>query len=299
VLVQIANPSVPLRTKNSSPCAGKRLFGTFVGRFEIKKEIPVKTMWLAISLLALTSQVASAQTKSFSSGSLPGASRVSQTHVQQNVSPNAPAGCSPCLWYSGDWDPSNPNANEQWNSFEPFNHNNKGQVFVPFVATPDGNALHKHVLISSITFNELVSGISDFTTMTYEVRTGVGNGIPGTVRNSGSCVNPSAVPTGRGFGGESEYSFTCSPKAPIKIAIGTIYWINTTPTFTVSNVAFLDDVEDTPAPNQFGWGDDLYNSFFYSLLFGVNFAPTWGASGSCNGKGCDEFSVAIAGTYID
>jgi hypothetical protein len=230
----------------------------------------LRTLMLGIGLILAVSTIASAQT-----------------------------GCSPCLWYSGDWDPLNPNANEQFNSDVPWDHNDNGQVFVPVVATPDGNSLHKHVQISSITFNESASGIDDFTTMTYELRTGVGNGIPGAVLKSGNCISATAVLTGRSSGGQSEYAFTCVPAKPIKIAIGTIYWINTTPTFTVSNFAFLDDVEDTPAPNQFGWGDDLYNSFFYDPAFEQNFQPTWGPFGSCHAVGCDAFSVAIAGSYED
>src|SRR5208282_3526065 len=96
-----------------------------------------------------------------------------------------PGACSPCLWYAGDFDPSNGHPNGVLNGNFPF-EGAENQVWVPFIAAPDGNPLHKHVLISAITFNEFAETPSsdppaDFDGMSYGFRTRVSSGNGGTL----------------------------------------------------------------------------------------------------------------------
>lgn len=250
----------------------------------------MKKMLIALSALVLISAIASAQMKPTARGT------VGQTGATS--SPLAPPACSPCLWYSGDDDTSNLN----WNGLVNGNATWAGisaQTYVPFIAAPDGNPLHLHAALSSVTFNEILSTPdtnppADFAGMTYEFRSKqVLSGNGGTLGKHGGCYTTSVVYTGRSPNGYNEYAFTCYFKTPVKVPVGTIEWVNLLPKFTVSNYAYLVGATDVPGINQFGWSNDMYNSFFNSSYFGFSFAPTTGI-----GFGLEEFSVAIAGTYV-
>jgi len=252
-----------------------------------------------LSVLALISVVAVAQNHPMFADSLTEASGQTQS---VNRSPVVPTACNPCLWYSGDLDPNNPRPDGTDNDY---GQDDEAQVWVPFVATSNGDRSDKHVEISEITFNELAPEVSDFSSLTYGLRTGVsiGNGGISIAAGTGTCVNPTAVPTGRSEPGLTEYSFNCTPKAPIKVTVGTVYWINLTPHFSDLGYGFLSAVEDAPAPNQMGWPNIDYNSYENSSFAGYDYDPTWGVYAQsypyiCYSSGCDEFSVAIAGTYV-
>src|ERR1039457_6126317 len=68
-----------------------------------------------------------------------------------------------------------------------------GQQYVPFVPAPDGNPLHLHVLISSVTYNLIVNTPdtnppADFAGMTYDFRSKeVLSGNGGTLGKHGGC----------------------------------------------------------------------------------------------------------------
>ena len=249
----------------------------------------MKEILIAFSALALFSAGASAQISKGARGNV--------GHADVAVTPSAPAACSPCLWYSGDTDPSNPN----WNSLT--NYSNPGlgvdgEIWVPFIVASDGNPAHKLVLISSITFNEgLTNPPDDLTGITYAFRTGISSGNGGTLKQNGTCNTTSAVATGITTFSETEYAFTCFPKKfAVKIPVGTIYWVNIEPAFTSSFNVYLNNAIDVPGLNQIGWSDDFYNSFFNSAYFGDDFVPTTSIPSF---TGFQEFSVSIAGTYVN
>lgn len=248
----------------------------------------MKKMLIALCALALISVAASAQLSPSARGT-----------AAQPSTPTAPAACSPCLWYSGDTDASNPN----WDALANYNAPFLGltaQVWVPVIAASDGNPADKLVLVSAITFNEVIyTGNSnpppDFGGMTYAFRTGVSAGNGGTLGKNGTCNATSVVATGLTPYGYTEYAFTCYPKKfAVKLNVGQIYWVNLLPTFTTSTYnVFLDDAIDVPNASQLGWSDDFYNSFFDSAYFGSSFVPATSV-----GPGAQEFSVSIAGTYL-
>jgi hypothetical protein len=206
-----------------------------------------------------------------------------------------PPACNPCLWYSGDFDPNNSLATGLWNANAAWNRES-AQVFVPFVAASNGTT-DKHVEISSITFNELENGapISDLDGGTYTFLEGVSFGNGGATLKTGDCESLTAADTGVSWSGYELYNFTCALKNSEKVAIGEIYWVNILPTFMTQGFALLANVADNPAPNQMGWSDDYYNSYYNGL--GYDFEPTT-ETDAYNAEGLGEFSVAIAGTYV-
>jgi hypothetical protein len=207
------------------------------------------------------------------------------------------------LWYAGDFDPRNSlpgaleNTNNTWGT--PF----EAQVWVPFIPASDTNALHKHVLITAVIFNEFTNTPdsnppADFAGMTYAFRTGVLAGHGGTLGPHGTCPSASAVYTGDhdpAFGAQSyEFSYTCNLSlTPIKVPVGTITWVNILPTFTVSSDAALSNAIDLPPGDRLGWSNDFYNTFYVHSP-GFNFKPATSVF-----KGYEQFAVAIAGTYVD
>jgi hypothetical protein len=212
-----------------------------------------------------------------------------------------PSGCSPCLWYGGDFDPGSAIAHTLVNTNNTYGTPFKSQVWVPFIPASDGNPLHKHVLITAVTFNQLTTTPdtnppADFGGMTYGFRTGVLSGNGGKLGIHGACPATTIIYTGTSHNGLYEFSYTCILTIkPVKVPVGTITWVNLLPTFTVHNAAYLSDAVDVPANNQLGWSDDFYNSFFDSASLGFSFAP---ANTACGSAGCSQFAVAIAGTYV-
>jgi hypothetical protein len=228
------------------------------------------------------------------------------TH-QAGVHTNAvPAACNPCVWYSGDFDPNNPNSLGVNNASDPA-YPFESQIYVPMVVGSDGNPAHGHVRITSVTFNELLNDVlgcgynCDYTGSTYDLRLKLGNGIAGTSKASGSCPqSPAPVATGTVFGPYTEYSYTCQSSTKpnsyfLEVPVDSLFWINVTPNFSSGNYAFLSDMEEVPSPNQLGWSDDFYNSFWNSAYFGFNYYPTQDVFGPGY---ADMFSVAVGGTYV-
>ncbi|MGA2005166.1 MAG: hypothetical protein ACLPTZ_14425 [Beijerinckiaceae bacterium] len=219
------------------------------------------------------------------------------TSVSVNTPASVPAACNPCLWYSGDSDANNPLDNSTWNGYSP-NYCEydqipcSGQVWVPFAPTSDGNLAHKHVSVTSVTFNETLDGSpSDLDGGTYQFNTFVSSGNAGNeFEKPTNCKSMTGTPTAR----SGEYAITCVLHKPIKLAVGVNYWVNILPTLNNAAVAYIDDVEDMPAPNQMGWG----NIYFNSYASGQIYYPDWYLTEESCGFGCDAFSVAIAGTYV-
>jgi hypothetical protein len=280
-------------------------------------------MFTAFVLSALMVSAAAAQdAKSTTPASLAqsgsAATAGSPTNFKPMGVPTSCTGTGACQWYSGDFDSANPAANGLWNGYNT-PAGAEAQVWVPFIATPNVVTADLHVRLSAVTFNELTNTVNgttpppDFSGMTYTIRTDVGNGLPGNIFKMGKCtINKKnrplvLVPTGNTGFGLYEWSYTCYLNVVVKE--GVIYWVNLLPIFNQSSVAYLSDVEDldtyNTTLNQFGWSDDLYNSFITSnSFFGYTLpTPTWtptnlSFTGACGGLGCDEFSVAVAGTYI-
>ncbi len=253
----------------------------------------MKKLLFAVIVAVLACGATSAQSRP--------AKTLKDTHGLSSVTPaSVPAACNPCLWYSGDSDPNNPLDNATWNAYSPAycEHDQipcSGQIWVPFTPTSDGNLLHKHVSVTSVTFNESATGTSDLDGGTYQFNTFVSSVNGGNeFQKPTKCKTMTATPTAR----SGEYAFTCALQRPIKLGVGVNYWVNILPTFIYAGVAYIDDVEDMPAPNQMGWGNIYFNSYANGPVYGYGTEWYLTESEYVCGEGCDEFSVGIAGTYV-
>jgi len=266
----------------------------------------MKKMLIVLCSVLLIAAVASAQVK-ISSSPNPG---------NPPVKGSQPASCSPCLWYSGDFDPTYIYANGLFNSdataYYGFLY---GQVYVPFVPAPSTVPIHHGIQtkttmhLYSATISEQVTifglGASDFTGATFDIRKNLGGnpGFAGFSVASGACLPTTPVDTGVSvFGFYEIYDITCTFPTPITVQAGTALFINVLPAFNGGDYAYMSDSEDTPPLNGFTianggyWGNLNEASYFNSPTnlggFGYSFTPA-----ASLGPGNDNFSIAIAGVY--
>lgn len=222
-----------------------------------------------------------------------------------------PAFCSPCLWYSGDYDTTNPNQDGLWNADTSAYYGIVGAVYFPILPQAFTVPIHNgvqtklHNSLYSVIINEDVTnfgfGVSDFTGSTYDIRKNLGGnpGYAGASVASGSCLPTTPVDTGVViFGFYEQYQITCTFPTPITVTAGTELWVSVLPAFDGGNYGFLGDSIDMPPTNGFNSGNDGYwpnvieSSYFNSVSFGSNYVPA-----TTQGPGFDAFSVAVTGVY--
>ena len=189
-----------------------------------------------------------------------------------------PAACSPCLYYSGDFVPTDPNANGLANEQDALV--NSAHVYSP--VTPDANWSVSGLLVNQqSTFTP--------TSATWEIRTGVSSGNGGTLVASGSgAVTQTA--TGRIGFGIPEYTDSVAI-TPLVLQSGVTYWINVTPVcLACAGRSFESNVPASGGPNHVGPANILNTNFFNSNFFAANFA-------NANGFGVFAvFSFGVVGT---
>ena len=201
--------------------------------------------------------------------------------------------CKPCLFYSGDFDSSNPDANALLNENIGFI---LAQVYSAFTV-PSGPAWH----VKGVFINTMSSvAVLDPAMTQWSIWADVGSGNPGEMLFSGAA-NATIAATGRTDFGLTEYTVSVKLKTAIVLNPGT-YWLNVTPQCanpsdsTCSSALFYEsDVEDSSPANHVGPANVLDDSFFNSGFFSSYYAPTWGGSGACTGTGCDTFSFGLIG----
>jgi len=191
-----------------------------------------------------------------------------------------PAACSPCLYYSGDFNPADPNANGLANEVDALVTTGAHQY------TPVTPNLTWQV--SGLFINTL-SGLTP-TNATWEIRTGVSAGNGGTLVASGS-TGVTQTPTGRSAFGFTEYTDSVALSPAVVLNAGTTYWINVTPVCVAcANRAFESNVPPATAANHVGPANVVDLSFFNSAFFGMNFANS-----NCCGS-FRLFSFGVVGT---
>ena len=198
--------------------------------------------------------------------------------------------CPPkiCLYYAGDFDSSNSNANAL------LNVDGGGSYGYTYVGVKPAQS----VSVTGATFNELLSGgfIGDNPTP-FEVRENMSAGQGGNIvcNTTGSAA---MAAYGESDFGYVQYSYTIKKLAkPCPLRKGKVYFVSLV-LITQNGIGYVVDVEDSPAPNHKGWKNVLDDSFFSSNLYGTPYEPTWGSSGACDGTGCDAFSIALTGKKI-
>jgi hypothetical protein len=243
------------------------------------KETSMKSIGASILLVLLS--VASATAQIYHGG------------VRRAGDPPAPAYCSPCLFYSGDFDPNGPDINELLNGSTIGNDLGTAVIYIPFVI-PAGQTW----TVKGLFINEMVSdAVLDPPEASWSISTGLSTGVAGTVVASGR--GPATLtPTGRSWGGRAEFTFQVSVKE-FQLQSGK-YWLSVLPQCTNSDnpdcqltVYAASDVEDNPPPN-FKGGSPINESYFTYARDGGYYLLTAGNGGVC-GVGCNRFSAGAVG----
>jgi hypothetical protein len=173
-------------------------------------------------------------------------------------SPQAPPGS---LFYGGDFDPSNPNANALTN--ERNTQVSQSNVYQNFIV-PAG----QHWNVSSLFSNNLVTQGTPFVAADWSIRQGVSSGNGGTLVAGAMNAPVTITPTGRSGFGLVEDSFSVNTPG-LTLGPGT-YWMNVTPVGTGSGRSFNSNTFDLNKV-----GQDIANQqFLNSPFFGANFENT-------------------------
>jgi hypothetical protein len=213
----------------------------------------------------------------------------------KSKAPTLPSFCKPCLWYAGDFNSNNSEANglsDEKDILVP-----ESAVYVPFTV-PKGQTWKITgafgVELSTVT-------VIDPAQADWSFSKGVSAGNAGKVIKSGT--SPATVVTVGCNGQIDLYCIAILVKGLNVTLKAGRYWLSVVPYCTNQNDSqcgsaryFMADVEDHPPLNHYGPKDVLDASYFTSQLVDLFYAPTWGSSGVCGGIGCDMFSAGLLGT---
>ncbi len=214
----------------------------------------------------------------------------SQSQSGKAAAPTVPPYCHPCLWYGGDFDPSNPASS---GLTDESTVEQQATVYVAFYV-PSGQVWTVTGVFAN--FHSSVQYIIPSKDVDWSISKGMSAGNPGATIASGT-LGVSWTATGRTWMGYTEYTALgrFNPQTALTLTSG-IYWMSVVPVCgQTGNCTFanylLSDVEDVPAPNHKGFqpNDD---GFFNAS--GYYYVPAWGTSGPC-GSGCDRFSAGLLG----
>jgi hypothetical protein len=204
-----------------------------------------------------------------------------------------PAYCAPCLFYAGDSDPTNSNANGLWdNNSSALGIN--GVIYTPFEVTKPAKCRGKcDTLVTGIGGNiEMYPFPPTIDSVAWSIVTGVAaGGTPATttVICSGTDTAPVITDTGRlFFGFYEEFNVAaaasgCRALEPGKKGAAAIYWQTNQVNTSVFQLAYESNVPDTPPPNAVGNPEPVDDSFFYS--------PSFGFSTFTNANGLGSFHI--------
>ena len=243
----------------------------------------------ALALGAMTVPLGAAQdNKLASSVYLRTTSQIAST--QQGVNTTAqrdssyePPFCPPksCLYYAGDFDSANSNANGLFNSDDE-GASLDGQVWI-------GVKPNRDVMVTGVTFVEFLpsNGKVGVNPTPFAVQLGIKPGHAG--KTICSTSGNATVSLYQYNIAESTYSYTIKKLSkPCNLKKGNIYYVNLLPIFEADE-AYVVNVEDLKLQNHHGWKNDLNDCYFNGTSFGANYV-------TCNRQGAfSEFSIALTG----
>jgi hypothetical protein len=211
------------------------------------------------------------------------------------VQPTPPPYCKPCLFYGGDFDPTNPDANGIENDKVLTWGLMPNAVYVPFIVPSGQQWTVGGLFVNVLSQNTAI----DPPLAVYSISTGVSTGNAGTTLLT-RTAQATYVPTGRSWNGLTEYTVKVHVR-PVTLQADT-YWLSVLPWCSnpgdsqcVSAAYYISDVEDNPPPHHKG-SEPGNDSFFSGSLGNEYFVPTWGPNGQCGGLGCNRFSAGVIGT---
>ena len=229
----------------------------------MKKMVPVLALIAALVTLA-AAQNASIGESVISRGQAPVMG--STFHAVQP--PKAPGYCKPCLWYSGDFDFNNFNANALANEADQLVSDSHIYAAWKVVGTT--------TMVQGVFVNSLdTAGVGIDNPTPWEIRKGMRDGSCGRVVKKGKGKSTD-TPTGRSGGSVTEYTHRVKFRAfPLKSGI---YWVNVTPQCFDDSVCpnaryFESSEDDDPQPlNHVGTKNLLHKAIWNSTTFGINCA---------------------------
>ena len=234
----------------------------------------MKEVVLALALIAALAILATAQNASIGESVIsPGKAPVMSSSFHSVQSPVAPAYCKPCLWYSGDLDPNNPNANGLANEQDRLVADS--HVYAAW-SVVDSTVKGTSTQVSGAFVNSLdTAGAGIDNPTPWEIRSGMHDGFCGAVVKSGRAKSTDS-PTGRQVWGINEYTHRVKFKA-FGLEKGT-YWQNVTPQCFQEGLClgaryFESTEDDDPRPlNHVGTKNLLDKVIWNSTTFGINCA---------------------------
>jgi hypothetical protein len=188
------------------------------------------------------------------------------------------------LYYAGDFDSTNSDANGLYNAND-VEGKLEGQAWVG--VKPD-----RDVTVTGATFVELmVENGNGLSPIPFAVQVGIK---PGQAGKTICSTSGDATYTLLGFVYELPlYSVTVKKlSTSCKLKKGRVYYVNLLPTYT-SWYGYAANVEDTKPKNHRGWKNDLNDCYFNGTAFGADYV-------TCNSQGFgtngfSEFSIALTG----
>jgi len=185
--------------------------------------------------------------------------------------PTVPSLCNPCLFYSGDLNPSDGQADgmSNENTLLVNGSSTYAAIIVPGGLTAD---------LTGILFNIQADANFDPNSATYDIRQGVSAGNGGTDVATGTGTITVAT-TGRVFLGVTEFSVLVTFPT-VTLNKGEEYWFNITPTCTNGaedgscyvGRMFLSNTTEQ-ANEMFGHAQPPYELFLSSTYFGYSWEP--------------------------
>ena len=257
-----------------------------------------KTLFVAVLIATFVGAAFAADHKPVAIGpyisvpAQPGTQAVMTKDWHPNSAPAAPPFCkgTSCLYYSGDFDPSNSAENGSC----AINNTGLGDDCSLFEAVKSPKAAKVTGGTVTILLENTVVGTNP---TPFTVYTGVASGVSGHVYCTSGGTAVVAVYGQPGFG-ITQYSYSikkltkaCSFKA------GKKYHVVLQPTYNDSSTwGFVPDVQDKPATNHHGWKNISDDDFITYPQLGYNTpTPVYGSSGTCGGIGCDVLTLALTG----
>ncbi len=214
-----------------------------------------------------------------------------------------PSYCNPCLFYGGDLDPTNPNADTFANeNIIPGGSALLSQIYSPFRVPKGETWIVTGLLINSLAYPTALDPIRT----PWEVR----KDIPIAGGSGGKLVAHGTVmgtmkKTGRSINGTPEYTIIVKFKKPLTLKSG-LYWENVTPQCTDPNnsqctaqgfTGFLEsDMETNGGFNGYGPKEPWDNSFWNAPAFGLTWQNVYQVHLQRGMPGGDAFSAGVIGT---
>jgi hypothetical protein len=257
----------------------------------------VKKTFFAAALAITLSLSAAAATKKPAMHLNPAGDPSAKHQPLKSRAPQPPAACSPCLFYGGDLNPTDPNA-------DGFSDENTllivgGSQTYGAVSIPSG----PNANVTGILVNVLATAAFDPFTAVYDIRQGVSEGNGGTDISTGSG-SVSVTATGRIAFGLYEYTVAVSFPA-VTLAPGE-YWFNAQPQCTntldgscnVFRQYASNTTQETNAVN--GDWQPTGEMFLISPYFEGFGYPAWSnwcdaSFGTTSGQ-CADLSFGLVGT---